>query len=75
MSLIDHPISQPSLDISPSRTPVIAAEVKELQLRPVWIEWENCVFYVGTLQRIYFATDDIPSVSTLVLGLMRLEFF
>jgi hypothetical protein len=29
MSLIDHPISQLSLDISPIWTPIIAAEVKE----------------------------------------------
>jgi hypothetical protein len=35
MSLLDHPTSQPSLDISPIWTPVITAEVKELQLRPV----------------------------------------
>jgi hypothetical protein len=35
MSLLDHPISQPSLDISPIWTPVITAEVKELQLHPV----------------------------------------
>jgi hypothetical protein len=31
MSLIDHPISQPSLDISP----IITAQVKKLQLHPV----------------------------------------
>jgi hypothetical protein len=31
MSLLDHPISQPSLDISPIWTPVITAEVKRLQ--------------------------------------------
>jgi predicted GIY-YIG superfamily endonuclease len=35
MSLIDHPISQPSLDISPIWTPIITAEVKKLQLYPV----------------------------------------
>jgi hypothetical protein len=35
MSLIHHPISQASLDISPTWTPIIAAEVKKLQLRPV----------------------------------------
>jgi hypothetical protein len=36
MSLIDHPISQPSLDISPFWTPVTIAEVrKKLQLCPV----------------------------------------
>jgi hypothetical protein len=32
MSLLEHPISQPSLDISPIWTPVIAAEIKKLQL-------------------------------------------
>jgi hypothetical protein len=32
MSLMDHPISHPSLDISPIWTPVIAAEIKKLQL-------------------------------------------
>jgi hypothetical protein len=33
MSLFDHPISQPSVDISPIWTPVITAEVRKLQLR------------------------------------------
>jgi hypothetical protein len=33
MSLLDHPISQPSLDISPIWIPVITAEVRKLQLR------------------------------------------
>jgi hypothetical protein len=31
MSFLDHPISQPSLDISPIWTPVVTAEVKKLQ--------------------------------------------
>jgi hypothetical protein len=31
MSLLDHPISQPSLDISPIWTPVITADLKRLQ--------------------------------------------
>jgi hypothetical protein len=36
IALEDHPISQPSLDISPIWTPIIiAAEVRKLQLRPV----------------------------------------
>jgi hypothetical protein len=35
MSLLDHPIGQPSLDISPFWTSIITAEVKKLQLRPV----------------------------------------
>jgi hypothetical protein len=44
MSLVDHPISQPSLDISPIWTPIITTEVRKLQLRPVYIICENCVF-------------------------------
>jgi hypothetical protein len=35
MPLLDHPISQPSLDISPIWTPVIAAEIKKLQIHEV----------------------------------------
>jgi hypothetical protein len=35
MSLVDDPINQLSLDIAPIWTPIIAAEVKTLQLRPV----------------------------------------
>jgi hypothetical protein len=35
MSLVDHPISQPSLDISLIWSPTIAAKVRELQLRLV----------------------------------------
>jgi hypothetical protein len=35
MSLLDHPISQTSLDISPIWTLVITAEVRQLQLPPV----------------------------------------
>jgi hypothetical protein len=47
MSLIDHPISHPSLDISPLWTAVITGEVKELQLRSVQIECENLYFLCG----------------------------
>jgi hypothetical protein len=43
-SLIEHPISQPSLDISPVWAAVIAAEVRELQLRPVQTGLENLYF-------------------------------
>jgi hypothetical protein len=35
MSLIGHPISQPSLDISPIWAPIIAAGVRQLQFRPL----------------------------------------
>jgi hypothetical protein len=36
---------------------------------------KNCVFYVGTTQRISLSSDDFYSYSTLVLGLIRVEFF
>jgi hypothetical protein len=35
MTLIEHAISEPSWDISPSWTSFITAEVRKLQLRPV----------------------------------------
>jgi hypothetical protein len=35
VSLLDHPISQPSSDISPIWTPVITAEIKKQQLRQI----------------------------------------
>jgi hypothetical protein len=35
MFLVDRPIIQSSLDVSPIWTPVIAAEVRKLQLRPL----------------------------------------
>jgi hypothetical protein len=35
VSLAVHQISQPNMDISPIWTPIIEAEVKELQLCPV----------------------------------------
>jgi hypothetical protein len=54
MSLVDHPISQSSLDISPIWTPVITAEVRKLQHPPV---------YIGTVQRICLFSDDFSSDS------------
>jgi hypothetical protein len=35
MSPVDHPVSQPSLDISPIWTPIITAEVRKLQFCPM----------------------------------------
>jgi hypothetical protein len=64
MSLIDHSISQPSLDISPIWTPVITEDVRKLQLYPVYIKWEHLCFYVGTIQRIYLSSDDFYPDST-----------
>jgi hypothetical protein len=44
MYLADHPISQPSLDISPIWNPIAAAEGRKPQLYPVEIMSEKCVF-------------------------------
>jgi hypothetical protein len=73
MSLVDHPISQPSLDISPIWTPIIAAEVRKLQLHPVYIKWGNLRFYVGTIQRICHFSDDFYSDSSLILTTIAMK--
>jgi hypothetical protein len=52
MSLLDHLICQPSLDISPIWTPVITAEVKILQLHQVQIKWKNLFSCVGSISSI-----------------------
>jgi hypothetical protein len=44
MPLVDDPISQTSLDIFPIWTPIIAAEVRKLQIRPVYTTCENYFF-------------------------------
>jgi hypothetical protein len=76
MPLLDHPISERNLDISPIWTPVITAEVKKKkpQLRPVQIEWENLCVCVGTIRRIYISSDDLFAVSSLAQGLIRMHF-
>jgi hypothetical protein len=61
MSLIEHPISEPSLGFSPIWTPVIAAEVKKLQLRPVKIEWEN-LFFLCWYHTEYFISPVMTSI-------------
>jgi hypothetical protein len=43
-SLVEHPTSQPSLDISSIWTPVITAEVRKLKICPVQIMYESCIF-------------------------------
>jgi hypothetical protein len=74
-SLIDHPVSQPNLDISPIWTPVTTADVKYYNSIQCRLRKKICVFYVGTIQRIYLSSDDFYSDSTLVLGLIRVELF
>jgi hypothetical protein len=51
MSLTDHPISQPSLDI------IIKCRLSR----------EICVFYIGTIQKICLFSDDFYSDSTLIV--------
>jgi hypothetical protein len=47
-----------------SRWERCSRKVRKLQLRPVYIKWEICVFYVGTVQRIYLSKDDFYCDST-----------
>lgn len=53
MSVVNHLTRQPSLDISPIWTPLIAAEVRKL-LRPVQIMCENCVLILMSYGEIVF---------------------
>jgi hypothetical protein len=54
MSLLDHLVSQPSLDISPIWTLIITAEVKKLQLRHVRLSGKIYFLCVGTIRSISF---------------------
>jgi hypothetical protein len=68
MSLIDHPNSQPSLDISRIWTHLITAEVRKLHTTPssVVYVWKLCL-YISTIQRISHFSDDFCSYSALIL--------
>jgi hypothetical protein len=52
MSLIDHPINQPSLDISPIWTPLITAEVKNYNSVKCRLSGEICFSCAGTIKSI-----------------------
>jgi hypothetical protein len=75
MSLIDHSIRQPSSDISPIWAPVITAEVKTCNSAQCRLSGKICVFYFGAIQRNYLCSGDFYFDSSLLLGLIRLEFF
>jgi hypothetical protein len=62
MSLVNHPIIQPSLDISPIWTPTVIAEVKKLQLLPVQIMCENCVMLVPYKESVSLVMTSILTV-------------
>jgi hypothetical protein len=66
MSLVAHPISQSSLDISSIWTPIIAVEVRKLQLQQLYITWESCVFML-ILHRICLFSDCFYFDNTLIL--------
>jgi hypothetical protein len=53
MSLIDHPISQRSLDISPIWAPVITAEVKNYNSYQCRLRGEICFSCVGTIRSMF----------------------
>jgi hypothetical protein len=65
MSLLDHPISQPSLDISPIWTPIITAEATKLQLCQVLIELENLFFFCWYHEEYVFSKVMISVMTVL----------
>jgi hypothetical protein len=67
MSLVDYPVGQPSLDISPIWTPIILADVKKYIYVSVHCRLCFNFFYVGAMQRICLFGDDYNSDITLIL--------
>jgi hypothetical protein len=45
MSQVAHPISQPSIDVSPIWSPIIEEKDSKLQLRPFTFSWEYLIFF------------------------------
>jgi hypothetical protein len=77
MSLLDHPISQPRLDISPIWTPVITVEVKKKKsTTPSSVHSVGkFVFHVLVpYGEFHLSSDDSYHDSSLVKGLMRVQF-
>jgi hypothetical protein len=74
MSLLDHPISHPSLCISPIWISVITANIDKLQLRPVKIAWELFFLVLVPHGEFHLSSDDFYLVNSLVQGLIRVEF-
>jgi hypothetical protein len=74
VSLVDHLISQHSLDISPILTPAITAELKNYQSVQCRLSGEICVSCVGTIRRIRVSSDGFYLDSSLVQCLIPVEF-
>jgi hypothetical protein len=74
MTLIDHPIIQPSLDISPIWSPSSVQKQKNYNSVQCRLRGESCVFGVGTIQRICLSSDNFNSNSSLVQRLTCVEF-
>jgi hypothetical protein len=73
MSLVDRPISRPSLDISPIWTPVITADVKTTSSSVDGIGKLFCLM-LAPLGVTLFFSDDFYRDSSLVQGLIPVEF-
>jgi hypothetical protein len=74
MSVMEHPISQTSSDVSPILSSVITVEVKTYNFLQFTLSAKIGVSYGGNTQRIYLSTDDFYADSSLVLGLIRVAF-
>jgi hypothetical protein len=73
MSLLDHPVSQPSVDISPIWAPVITAEIKKLQLHQAEFEWK-ILFSLCWHHKEYCFSPMMISVE-IISRLMRVELY
>jgi hypothetical protein len=75
--LIDHPISQPSLDISPIWTPVITASGEEKKTTtPCSVDWVGKLVFLVLVpyREFHLSRHDFYLDSSLVQDLIRVEF-
>jgi hypothetical protein len=73
--VVDHPISQPSLDISPIWTPVIIAEVQKT-ITASSVDWVGKFAFLVLVPYGEFrlSSDDFYLDNSLAQGLIRVEF-
>jgi hypothetical protein len=74
MSLLDHLISQASLDTSPIWTPVITAEVKNYNSVKCRLSGNICFLVLVPLGVSLLSSDDFYCDSSLVQGFIHVEF-
>jgi hypothetical protein len=74
MSLLDHLISQPNLDISPIWTPLSQHKSRDYNLVKCGWSGKFCFSCVGTIRSIASLRDDFNQDTSLLQGFISVEF-